>query len=128
MDRLHPDRIRADIDAVETETTARIAVRVLEHETNDAFEAARQEFERANLHRHRDRNAVLFLLAPKSRRFAVIGDEAIHARVGDAFWNELVDQMTPYFRRGELTEGILFGINRIGERPMKHFPKPAPPS
>lgn len=124
MKNLHPERIRADIDAVEAETTARIAVRVLEHETNDAFETARNEFARANLHRHGHRNAVLFLVAPKSRRFAVYGDEAIHERVGDGFWTELVEQMKPYFQRDEATEGILFGINRIGERLLEHFPKP----
>ena len=126
MPGIHAERIRADIDAVETETTARIAVRVVDDPADDAFERARREFDGAKLHEHPHRNAVLFLVAPKSRTFAVYGDRELHERVGDEFWNGLVTGMQPYFARGEMTEGLLFGINRLGEKLLTLFPKPLP--
>ena len=44
------------------------------------------------LHRHETENAALILVAPKARRFAILGDRALHDRVGDDFWNDLVEE------------------------------------
>lgn len=115
------DRIRRAIDAAEHGTTGRIGVRIVATTTNDALDDARRDFARANLHEHEHRNAVIFFVAPKARRFAVFGDEEIHARVGDVFWSTLVDDMQPYFAKGEMTEGLMLGIARVGEQFRSHF-------
>ena len=69
------------------------------------------------------RNAVLIFVAPRSRTFAVIGDEAVHAKCGDAFWRELAGAMTGYFKRGDFTDGLVHGISRAGELLAAHFPR-----
>jgi uncharacterized membrane protein len=117
------DRIRAAIDAAEAGTTGRIAVRVIPHDTPDALQAAREHLQQADLHRHAHRNAVIFLVAPKSRRFAVYGDHAIHDRVGEAFWEDLVAGMTPHFKQGDMTGALVHGIKRVGEQLHAHFLK-----
>jgi uncharacterized membrane protein len=117
------DRIRAAIDAAEAGTTGRIAVRVVPHDTPDALQAAREHLQQADLHSHPHRNAVIFLVAPKSRRFAVYGDRAIHERVGETFWEELVAGMTPHFKQGDMTAALVHGIKRVGEQLHAHFPK-----
>lgn len=120
------ERIRRAIDAAERETTGRIGVRIVGGKTADAFEDARKHFIDAHLHEHRYRNGVVFFVAPKARRFAVFGDKAIHEHVGDAFWRQLIDDMKPYFAKGEMTEGLLLGIARVGEQLRLHFPAQVP--
>jgi len=115
------DRIRRAIDEAERGTSGRIGVRVVAGKTADALEDARKHFLHARLHEHAHRNAVVFFVAPKARRFAVVGDDAIHDRVGDAFWQQLVAEMQPYFARGEMTQGLVHGIERVGAKLREHF-------
>lgn len=115
-------RIRAAIDAAERGTTGRVAVRVVAHHTEDALQTAREQLHAAELHKHPHRNAIVFLVAPKSRRFAVYGDEAIHKRVGETFWHDVVAEMTPHFKRDDPTGGLVAGIERAGEQLRAHFP------
>jgi uncharacterized membrane protein len=115
------DRIREAIDAAERGTTGRIGVRVVAGKSKDALEDARRHFLHARLHEHEHRNGVVFFVAPAARRFAVFGDKAIHDRVGDAFWRNLVDEMQPYFARGKMTEGLVLGIARVGKELQLHF-------
>lgn len=112
---------RALADAEEG-TTGRIGVRVVADRDVDAFERAKREFVHAGLHRHAHENAVLILVAPKARRFAIIGDRALHEKVGDAFWRGVVGETEPYFARGELLDGIVYAIGRAGDALRTHFP------
>ena len=125
MNPIDGGRIREAIDAAESGTTGHVAVRVLHHEVGDAVAKAREQLHRAELHKHPHRNAIIFLVAPKSRRFAVYGDEAIHKIVGDEFWKVVVAEMTPHFKRGDMTGALVHGIDRAGEQLRVHFPKGA---
>ena len=113
--------ISRGIAEAEAGTTGRIAVRVVPDVHVDAFERAKHEFEEIGLHRYRHANAALILVAPKARRFAVLGDRALHERVGDAFWNDVAEHSGAYFARGELREGILYAVGRIGAAFHDHF-------
>ena len=46
----------------------------------------------------------------------MIGDRALHARVGDEFWNDVVETSRPYFARGETLQGIVHAVGRVGRR------------
>lgn len=122
MKAIDGERIRKAIRDAEEGTTGRIAVHVSGHHVTDLLEHARAQFHRARLHEHPDENAVLFVVAPKSRRFAVYGGDAIHERVGDAFWKNLVEEMAPYFASGRSSEGLVLGIERVGEELRAQFP------
>jgi uncharacterized membrane protein len=113
------------IAAAETGTSGRIAVRVLNERSVDAFERAKAEFGRLGLHRHDGGNAALVLVAPNARKFAIIGDRALHERVGETFWNDVVAESQPYFARGATTEGIIYAVGRLGEALHQHFALPA---
>jgi uncharacterized membrane protein len=115
-------RIDAAIAAATADTTGHIAVRVVTEQDVDAFERAKAEFASRNLHRAKDRNAALVLVAPKARSFAVLGDRALHERVGEAFWHELVAEMRPYFARDAIADGIVHAIERVGRELRAHFP------
>jgi uncharacterized membrane protein len=112
------------ISRAEDGTSGKIAVRVLPDQRVDAFERAQYEFAQIGLQRHHAKNAALILVAPNARRMAVLGDRALHERVGEKFWNEVVAESTPYFARGDVTGGITHAIARVGEALHAHFPEP----
>lgn len=118
-----PERaaISRAIAQAEDGTTGRIAVRVIPDDSVDAFERAKREFGHVGLHKHQHANAALILVAPKARRFAVIGDRALHERVGDEFWNDVVETSRPYFARGETLQGIVHAVGRVGDALHAHF-------
>ena len=122
MTRDERRRVSRAIAAAEAGTTGRIAVRVIPDSSVDAFERAKHEFGRTGLHTHPERNAALVLVAPKARRFAVIGDRAIHERVGDAFWSGVVREIEPMFARNAITDGIVAAVERIGTCLHQYFP------
>ncbi len=121
MTRPQRRAIAAAIYGAEEGTTGRIAVRVIPDAKVDAFERARREFGRIGLHRHEPGNAVLILVAPKARRFAVLGDRALHERVGDAFWHGVVEESRPFFARGAIADGIVHAVGRVGDALHAHF-------
>jgi len=102
-------------------TSARIGVRIIPDAEVDAYERAVKEFETANLHTHEHRNAVLILVAPNAKRYAVIGDSALHARVGDAFWNDAVARMRPHFISGDIPGALIDVIDFVGKALHEHF-------
>ena len=83
----------------------------------------REEFARLEMHKTHARNAVLILVAPQSRKFAIFGDEAIHAKCGQPFWDEVAAAMTGYFREGKFTDGLVHAIGHAGQFLAKHFPR-----
>ena len=54
---------------------------------------------------------------------AVIGDEAVHAKFGDAFWQQLADAMSSYFCKSEFTPGLIHGVQKASELLAEHFPR-----
>ena len=88
----------------------------------DPYLRAREVFAKLGMHRTAERNGVLVYLATRSRRFAVLGDEQLHQRVGEAFWNDIRDLMAGHFREERFVEGLSGGIALIGEHLREHFP------
>lgn len=121
MKAVDGERVRRAIDAAQRDTTGRIGVRVTGEAVPDTLESAREHFHRAKLHEHPEANAVLFLVAPKIRQFAVFGGTAMHERLGPDFWVQLVSEMRPYFASGDPTGALVLGIDRVGAQLREHF-------
>jgi uncharacterized membrane protein len=115
------ESIARAIREAEDGTSGRIAVRVIPDGLVDAFARARHEFYQIGLNRHEHGNAAMILVAPKARQFAVLGDRALHDRVGRAFWDDVVRESRPYFAGGETIEGIRYAVGRIGTALHEHF-------
>ena len=117
------DNIIAAIRAAEQKTSGQIRVSISPKHIDDPVAAAQIEFMRLGMNETRERNGVLIFVAPRSHKFAVIGDEAVHAKCGDEFWRKLVDAMCGYFRKSEFTPGIIHGVQKAGELLAEHFPR-----
>lgn len=116
-------RIERAITAAELRTSGELRVVVHGSKTDDPLAAAAAEFARLGMHRTRDRNAILLLVAPRSRTFAFYGDIAIHEKCGPQFWQELADALSADFRREAFTEGIVATLTKAGELLATHFPR-----
>ena len=121
MARLEHDRIVKAIVAAEAKTSGEIRVFIQRGEIDDVVAAARTRFQKLGMTATRERNAVLIFVAPRSQKFAVIGDEGIHQQCGDAFWRQLVEAIGDHFKREEFTSAIVQAIEVAGERLAQHF-------
>jgi len=126
MTRAESHRIRDALRRAEAGTSSRLAVRIVPDATLDAFERAKAEFLSGGLQTHPAANAGLILVAPKARSFAVLGDRALHERVGQAFWDDVVAEMSDAFKTGTIVDGIVLGIDRLGAALHQHFAQAAP--
>jgi uncharacterized membrane protein len=117
------DAIVAAIREAEIKTSGEIRVSISPKHVDDAMTAAQSEFLRLGLNQSPERNSVLIFVAPRAHKFAVIGDEAVHAKCGDEFWQQLAEAMAGYFRKSEFTPGIIHGVQKAGELLAAHFPK-----
>src|SRR5262249_46490795 len=70
----------------------------------------------------RERNGVLFFVAVKERKFAVLGDTGIDQKVPHGFWDNVVAAVGERFRKGQFGEGLVEGIRMAGEQLAAHFP------
>jgi len=123
VDKLDCSRIEGAIAAAELLTSGEIRVIVHRKSIPNPVAIAREEFAQLKMHETRERNGVLILVAPKSRTFAVFGDEAIHEKCGQSFWDELTKTMISYFREERFTDGIVEAIERAGSILASHFPR-----
>ena len=118
----HP-AIEGTIAEAEALTSGEIRVVVSHHPANDPLAAAKAAFERLGMTKTKNRNGVLFFVAPASQTFAVIGDEAVHQKCGDSFWQQIASVMTDHFRQGAYTSGLRQGIELAGALLAEHFPR-----
>lgn len=114
--------IEAAIARAEARTSGEIRVSVAQWFWGNVRRTAEDAFERLGMAATRERNGVLIFVVPARRSFVVIGDTGIHARVGDGFWIEVSARMSAAFRAGRYTEGLIAGVEAVGERLALSFP------
>jgi uncharacterized membrane protein len=117
------DRIVAAIAAAEKGTSGEIRVHLTRHAPKDLEARALRRFHILGMTRTAERNGVLIYIAPRARVFRILGDVAIHEKCGEDFWKEVAVAMEERFRRGELTQGVVAGVERVGEVLARHFPR-----
>ena len=88
----------------------------------DAIDRAAELFFQLEMQKTDDRNAVLLYVAMKDRQLAVFGDEGIHEKVGNEYWNNAVHKMISNFNRENYASGISEVVKDIGEALTKNFP------
>jgi uncharacterized membrane protein len=125
LNQLRHDDIVAAIQSAEQKTSGEIRVFISRKNVDDAVAAAQKQFDRLGMAKTKHRNGVLIFVAPRARKFAVIGDSAVHQKCGDSFWQTLAEEMTGHFKKSEFTAGIIHGIQKAGELLAAHFPPQA---
>lgn len=125
----HVDKaaIENAIAAAELQTSGQIRISLAPHFWGDVRRTAERAFERMGMTATPHRNAVLFFVVPGRRRFVVLGDAGIHEKVGQDFWEHVTAAVSERFREGDMTGGLVHGIQTVGEQLRRFFPyEPGP--
>ena len=123
--RLDTPAVEQAIARAETRTSGEIRVSIAGFFVGSSRRLAESAFKRLGLRATRQRNGVLLLIAPARREVVVLGDEAIHAHVGDAFWTEIAARVSTRFREDRFTEGVVEAVDAIADALARHFPAEA---
>ncbi len=116
-------RVMEAIQQAEKNTSGEIRIHiepVLKGKT--ALDRAVEVFYHLGMEATKLRNGVLIYVALDDRQFAIIGDQGINEKVGQNFWDQEKDQMTAYFKHGDVIGGIVYFIEQIGAKLQEFFP------
>ena len=124
LSKLEHDRIIQAIGEAESKTSGEIRVLIQRGKLkSDPLVAARKKFHRLGMHKTRERNAVLIFVAPRVHKFAVVGDNAIHEKCGDEFWQRIVERMRTHFQNEKFSDALVDAIKEVGSVLVTHFPR-----
>jgi uncharacterized membrane protein len=128
LTRLDHDRIVASIRNAEAKTSGQIRVYIKRGEFNgDPLLEAQSQFQRLKMEKTSERNGVLIFVMPRAQKFAVIGDEGIHQKCGNEFWDRVVASMRAHFKSANFTEALVEAIEEAGKALALHFPSKGAP-
>jgi len=132
---MHRRKLRALIDeavvkeaiaAAEAQTSGEIRVSVSTFFWGDVRRTAERAFDRMGMRATQERNGVLFFLVPSRKKFVVLGDQGIHDRVGQEFWDSVAAAVSERFAQSDFTGGLVHGITEAGRQLAAHFPHQGP--
>lgn len=69
------------------------------------------------------RTGILIYLSMRERRAEIVADEAIAARVSPEVWGEAMAAMLAEIRRGQVADGMIAAVERVGAILAAHFPR-----
>lgn len=110
------------IEKAELNTSGEIRLHVEDTCKINPVERAIEIFEKLEMHKTELRNGVLFYLATKDKKIAVIGDKGINDIVTENFWDDVKNEIINQFKNNQFTEGICKGIEMAGDKLKIHFP------
>ena len=116
------EQVAKTIKEAENQTSAEIKLVIARHCWTDIKSKAANIFKKFGLGKTEQRNCVLILLITTNREFLIYGDQGIHEKVGQEFWEDTKNQMINKFKVGEFGDGICEGIKLIGEKLAHYFP------
>jgi len=116
------EKIKAAIEAAERCTSGEIRVSISPYFWGRVRPVAERAFVRLKMTETKDRNGILFFVVPSRRRFVVLGDAGIHAKVGQEFWDGIAAVLSEEFRKKRFQEGLLRAIDSAGKKLAEHFP------
>jgi len=110
------------IKHAEFNTSGEIRVHIEPKCDGDAYERAKVVFESLGMDATELKNGVLFYVAYKDKKFAILGDKGIHEKVSQQFWDAEKELMLTHFKESKFAEGISKAIADAGEKLKLHFP------
>jgi uncharacterized membrane protein len=115
-------QILASVKEAELETSGEIRVHIETSLKGDVLARAAWLFNKLGMDKTAERNGVLFYLAVDDRKFAILGDTGINAKVHTGFWDDISEHLKKNFKVGRFSEGLSDGIIMAGNQLKTHFP------
>lgn len=86
------------------------------------IDRAKEVFAELKMHETEFRNGVIVYVAWKDQKVAIWGDEGIHEKVGQEFWEEELELILKYFKAGDYETGLSEVVLQIGQKLKENFP------
>ncbi|MEY2586203.1 MAG: hypothetical protein RLY11_52 [Bacteroidota bacterium] len=117
------ERMVQAIRFAEKQTSGEVRIFVESHCSYiQPIDRAKELFAELKMTATKDRNGVLLYFAMKDRQMAIWGDEGIHQKMGQGFWEKEVAKILADFKKEHFVEGICNMIQAVGEALKKNFP------
>lgn len=110
------------IQTAEDHSTGEIRIHIDSNTEGNNAEIAFEVFRRLCKDQTVEKNAVLFHVNFEQKYLTIIGDEGIHAKVNQAFWDQMHDQITTQFSKGNFHDGLKNAVLETGLELKKYFP------
>lgn len=110
------------IKIAEDHSSGEIRVHIDSTAEDDFAKKAFAIFRSLDMHHTKERNAVLFYVNFEQHYLTIIGDEGIHKKVKQQFWDTLHDEITSQFAKENYYEGLKEAILKTGLELKKYFP------
>lgn len=117
-----PNQIVKTIGEVEKLTSGEIKIHLESRCKGALEERAGYVFRNLKMNKLPQRNGVLIYLAIQDKKVCILGDENIHKRVGDGFWQETISKLIADFKAQKFDEGIIHAIKDVGDKLKSFFP------
>lgn len=111
------------IQQAESNTSGEVRVHIEDRcKSKDPVERAKEVFGSLGMHKTALKNGVIVYVAVKDHKLAVWGDEGIHSKVGQSFWEEEIELLKTYFKAEDYESGLRDAVLMIGEKLKEFFP------
>lgn len=110
------------IESAEKQTSGEIVIHIDDKCNEEVLDRAAYIFEFLDLHKTKNRNAVLFYISYSDHKFAILGDVGINQKVPEGFWDKTRDIVIEHFKKEQYTEGLVKGIAEAGKQLGTYFP------
>lgn len=110
------------IKIAEDHSSGEIRVHIDSTAEDDFANKAFAIFRSLDMHHTKERNAVLFYVNFEHHYLTIIGDEGIHKKVKQSFWDNLHDEITNEFAKEKYCQGLQNAILKTGLELKKYFP------
>ncbi len=118
--------LRELIERLERDTTAEISVMLL-HDTADPARFAREYFDHHGIGKKDQNNGVFVLVVVAKRRIEITVGAGLKDAVPQAFLEQVISEtMAPSFRDQRFGEGLMRGVEAIGQRLRAERPELRP--
>jgi len=114
--------IEQSIKEAEKNTSGEVRVHIESTCSENELDRAAYWFSELKMHKTELRNGVLIYMALSDRKFAIIGDIGINAKVAPDFWESTKEQMVSYFKEQKIAKGLCVGVIQVGNQLKKYFP------
>jgi uncharacterized membrane protein len=117
------EAVAAAIAAAESTTSAEIRVHLDARCPGEPMPRAVAVFERLSMHQTAARHGVLVYVSVEDHKLAVLGDRGIHERVGQVYWDRLVQGVIAQLRERRHRDGLVHAVAEVGAVLRRHFPR-----
>ncbi|MBK98713.1 MAG: hypothetical protein CL672_07990 [Balneola sp.] len=111
------------IQEAEKKTSGEIRVHIEKKcPKKDPIKRAISLFQKLGMHKTNLRNGVILYVATEDHLLAIWGDEGIHAKVGQEFWENTLISLQEEFKANQIKNGLTKALLDIGKKLQRHFP------